>query len=65
MSEVGNNDPYASDIEGNYYLMLENLIILNPGKLEDPYNYYYKNNDQIPKILDIEYIIGDDNLPKE
>ena len=66
LSEVGNNDvpyPYAIDYEGNYYLMLDNIIILEPGKLEDPYNYYYKNNTENSKILDIEYIIGDDNEP--
>lgn len=51
-SPVGNNDvpyPYAVDIRGNYYLPIENVILLTrPGLSEeaegngnDPYTYYY------------------------
>jgi hypothetical protein len=46
VSPVGNNDvpyPYAIDVEGNVYLLLEKVALLN-GKSkikEDPYQYYY------------------------
>ncbi len=49
-SPVGNSNvpyPYAIDTLGNYYLMLENVILnarpefYQPGF--DPYNYYYNN----------------------
>ena len=47
-SPVGNNDvpyPYAIDQENNYYLLIEDVIILfndNIINYEDPYSYYYK-----------------------
>lgn len=47
-SPIGNNCipyPYALDNDGNYYLLIEDVILLNcHGKLdynEDPYDYYY------------------------
>ncbi len=52
VSPVGNNDvpyPYAIDREGNNYLMLENVILIGRGKLDDPYQYYYEERD-ISKI---------------
>ena len=48
ISPVGNNDvpyPYAIDIEGNIYLMLEKVILLDGKfrvKQEDPSRYYYQ-----------------------
>ena len=54
VSPVGNNDvpyPYAIDASGNYYLMIENIVLkhtTNLNKLitkyDDPYSYYYKAN---------------------
>lgn len=52
-SPVGNNDvpyPYAVDKDGNNYLFLEKVILLNKklvdlSREEDPYNYYYRNKD--------------------
>jgi hypothetical protein len=51
VSPIGNNDvpyPYAIDIDGNIYLLLENVILMNTGNLQsklndydDPYSYYY------------------------
>ena len=52
MSPVGNNDvpyPYAIDKIGNYYLMIENVILKHSSKLEkliseydnNPYSFYY------------------------
>jgi hypothetical protein len=53
-SPVGNNDvpyPYAMDIDGNYYLMIENIMIINNNfiketykKYDNPYDYYYDYN---------------------
>ncbi len=52
-SPVGNNDvpyPYATDTDGNIYLMIENVVLINTDffrdnykKYDDPYDYYYKN----------------------
>lgn len=51
VSMVGNNDvpyPYAVDVRGNYYLLIENVVLINNGTLEcaikkydNPYKYYY------------------------
>lgn len=46
VSPVGNNDapyPYAIDNKGNYYLIIENVVIKNvPKKYKnDPYDYYF------------------------
>ena len=75
ISPVGNNDvpyPYAVDVDGNYYLMIEDVIIdkiTNIKKYDnDPYEFYYKNatltNVQNPidsNILNIkEFYIGND-----
>ncbi len=52
VSHVGNNDvpyPYAIDKDGNIYLMLEEVILIKRGKLEEPYQYYYTLRD-IDKI---------------
>jgi hypothetical protein len=74
VSPVGNNDlpyPYAIDIGGRYYLMIEDVIIdkiTNIKKYDnDPYEFYYNNrtltNIQNPgksNILNIkEFYIGD------
>jgi len=49
VSPVGNNDvsyPYATDVDGNIYLLIEEVVLLkhrvNAGEEEDPYSYYYK-----------------------
>ena len=75
VSPVGNSDvpyPYAIDIDGRYYLMIEDVIIdkiTNIKKYDnDPYEFYYKNatltNVQNPtdsNILNIkEFYIGND-----
>ena len=75
VSPVGNSDvpyPYAIDIDGRYYLMIENVIIdkiKNIKKYDsDPYDFYYENailtNVQYPtesNILNIkEFYIGDE-----
>ena len=75
VSPVGNSDvpyPYAIDIDGRYYLMIENIIIDKITNIKkygnDPYEYYYKNatltNVQNPSesnILNIkEFYIGDE-----
>ena len=47
ISFVGNSDfiyPYAIDVKNNYYLMNEDVILLNK-KLKDPYDYYYTHQD--------------------
>ncbi len=48
ISPVGNNDvpyPYCIDVQNNYYLMNENVILLNKKIKEDPYDYYYNHQD--------------------
>ena len=45
-SPVGNNDvpyPYAIDEKGNYYLMLDKVIVKFPEKVEDPYDTYWNS----------------------
>ena len=49
VSPVGNNDvsyPYAIDVDGNIYLLIEEVVLLkhriSAGEEEDPYSYYYK-----------------------
>lgn len=51
VSPVGNYDvpyPYAYDADGNIYLIVEHIVLLNRGNVRaeirearDPYNYYY------------------------
>lgn len=49
VSPVGNNDvpyPYAKDVQGNLYLFIEDIILINPNiniNNLDPYNVYYEN----------------------
>jgi hypothetical protein len=46
-SPVGNNDvpyPYAIDMNGYYYLMIENVKLKVTNKYEDCYYYYYQAN---------------------
>lgn len=46
-SRVGNSDvpyPYAIDANGNYYLMLEYVILQHVPEFKDPYDYYYDYN---------------------
>lgn len=43
-SPVGPNDvpyPYAIDIDGNYYLLVENVVVHFGEPIDDPYNKYY------------------------
>ena len=45
-SPVGNSDvpyPYAIDEKGNYYLMLDKVIVNFPEKVEDPYDKYWNS----------------------
>ena len=49
VSHVGNNDvpyPYGVDEKGDYYLIIENVIVSNvPDNMKnDPYTYYYRFN---------------------
>lgn len=50
VSPVGNNDvpyPHAIDIDGNIYLLIEDVVLLkkvNADAKEDPYVYYYNNS---------------------
>lgn len=67
VSPVGNNDvpyPFAIDVDGNYILLLENVIISAKDKLtidSDPYRYYYDSSLITSDFLDItEFYIGDD-----
>jgi hypothetical protein len=52
VSPVGNNDvpyPYAIDVDGNTYLLIEDVVLLKGGGgEEDPYSYYYN-----------KYVMGD------
>ena len=52
VSPVGNNDvpyPYAIDVDGNIYLLIEDVVLLKGGcGEEDPYSYYYN-----------KYVMGD------
>lgn len=52
VSPVGNNDvpyPYAIDVDGNIYLLIEDVVLLKGNKAaedaaaaaDDPYSYYY------------------------
>jgi hypothetical protein len=54
VSPVGNNDvpyPYAIDSEGNIYLLIEDVVLINTdqfkrlytSKFDDPYDYYYNH----------------------
>jgi hypothetical protein len=48
VSPVGNNDvpyPYAIDVEGNIYLLMEHVVLKGGGgEDDDPYSYYYHNS---------------------
>jgi hypothetical protein len=52
VSPIGNNDvpyPYAIDSDGNIYLLIEDVVLINTNqfkqlnttKYDDPYDYYY------------------------
>lgn len=56
-SPIGNSDvpyPYAIDVDGNYYLMLDSVVISNSDKLQsrlesyqgDPYYYHYSEENE-------------------
>ena len=63
VSPVGNNDvpyPYAIDIDGNIYLLIESVVLLKGNKVaeedeEDPYSYYYN------KCVMGDFYIDEDN----
>ena len=69
VSPVKNNDspyPYAIDTNGNIYLLVENVIIINNGDLQSKlikydnlYDYYYKYK-QIITLSDNVYPLFDD-----
>lgn len=67
VSEIGNNDvpyPYAVDINGNFYLMIEDVVLKQLGESyhNDPYNYLYDiTGDKSSSVLGIDYLIGSDN----
>jgi hypothetical protein len=55
VSPIGNNDvpyPYAIDSDGNIYLLIEDVVLINTDlfkklytdKYDDPYDYYYSYN---------------------
>jgi hypothetical protein len=58
---VGNNDvpyPYAIDGNGNIYLMLEKIIVLNGNERiigDEPYQFYYSR-----ERLDVNFYISSD-----
>lgn len=78
VSHVGNNDvpyPYAIDSDGDYYFIIEDVIVSNvPKEFQDnPYTYYYEKNHitarlynppKPPLVKDFqgirEFYIGDD-----
>ena len=49
VSPIGNNDvpyPYATDSDGNIYLLIEAVVLKgNNVPNEEPYSYYYKNSE--------------------
>lgn len=56
VSPVGNSDvpyPYAIDVNGNYYLMIEDVILINYKNIEhnheDCYWFYYENSKITPE----------------
>ena len=60
-SPVGNNYvpyPYAIDIKNNYYLMIEDVVLINdtmkPKDKEQPYWYYYDLSSSIEKKIKIK-----------
>jgi hypothetical protein len=47
VSPVGNNDvpyPYAIDVDGNIYLLIEHVVLKSGNEEDDPYSYYYDNS---------------------
>ena len=64
VSEVGNNDvpyPYAVDINDNFYLMTEDVILnqLDEFYHLDPYSYLYGiTGEQAKNVLGIDYLVG-------
>jgi hypothetical protein len=71
ISPVGNNDvpyPYAIDEHDNYYLMIENVVIMRTTKTasqmvsySDPYEYYY----HYQKIDEHSELVNDFYIGKE
>ena len=60
VSPVGNSDvpyPYAIDINGNYYLMIEN-VILDHIEGNEPYDYYYNERPKKVKLVSKTLIKG-------
>ena len=66
ISEVGNNDvpyPYAVDINDNFYLMIEDVVLDQLGESyhSDPYSYMYGiTGKHTTSVLGIDYLIGSD-----
>jgi len=59
LSPIGNNDipyPYAIDLEGYYYLMVENACMKIREGEEDPYSHYYNIIKYISVYANIENI---------
>ena len=60
-SPIGNSNvpyPYGIDVDGNYYLFIEDVVLINIGDMgeiittyteSDPYNYYYWPKKEHPK----------------
>ena len=69
VSEIGNNDvpyPYAVDINNNFYLMTEDVVLkqLDESYHVDPYSYLYSiTGNQATSVLGIDYLVG--NNPDE
>lgn len=66
VSEVGNNDvpyPYAVDEEDNFYLMIEDVVLLQLSAEHhaDPYRYLYSiRGEPAARVLGFEYFVGAD-----
>jgi len=54
VSPVGNSDvpyPYAIDVDNNYYLMIEDVVVTVPEEYKhDPYDYYYEASLMTPDM---------------
>ena len=66
ISEVGNSNvpyPYAVDSNGNFYLMIEDVVLkhLDVAYHADPYRYLYEiMGEPTARVLGFEYFVGTD-----